>query len=126
VWGFLLAHILLLSLRIWWVSLNPLWANDNINLIAIFLGMLAVAEFYHYSSSERKPKEKPKKEQCQEHSQPGWPIVGIGAGSLLFLTHWVFGEVSVVFRWSVSSYPDVGPSPNPWGSVTNNHSMCYV
>lgn len=115
MWGFCLSHILLLSLRIWWVSLNPVWTDHNINLLTLAIGIIAVAEFFYSSNAEVKPKEKRKKDQCQESSLPAWPIVGVGAGSLLFLTHWVFGEVSVVFRWAVSGYPHVGPTPNPWG-----------
>ena len=40
-----------------------------------------------------------------------WGRIALGFGSLLFTTHWVFGEVSVVARWGGMSHPDTGPMP---------------
>lgn len=48
-------------------------------------------------------------------NRPYWVPTSIGFGSLLYLTHWCFGEVSLLTRWTVKSYPDTGPSPYPWG-----------
>ena len=39
----------------------------------------------------------------------------LGFGSLLYLTQALYGEVSVITRWTVRSYPDHGPDPYPWG-----------
>ena len=47
--------------------------------------------------------------------QPGWVQAGLGFGSLLFLTNWCFGEVSLITRWVVRGYPDPGPLPGIWG-----------
>ncbi|WAQ99443.1 PG2IP-like protein [Mya arenaria] len=44
-----------------------------------------------------------------------WLTTGLGFGSLLYLINWVFGEVSLVTRWTVKGYPDIGPEPFPWG-----------
>ena len=55
--------------------------------------------------------------QDSKVSGPGWFLVAIGFGALMFLTHDVFGEVSLICRWAVSGYPHTGPKPNPWGCV---------
>jgi hypothetical protein len=46
---------------------------------------------------------------------PNSLATGLGFGSLLFLINWVFGEVSLITRWTVRAYPDNGPEPYPWG-----------
>ncbi|XP_052824195.1 PGAP2-interacting protein isoform X2 [Octopus bimaculoides] len=42
-------------------------------------------------------------------------LIGIGFGSLIFLTGWTFGEVSLICRWVVEGYPLHGPLPQFWG-----------
>lgn len=43
--------------------------------------------------------------------QPYWFPTAVGLGSLIYLTHWCFGEVSLVTRWVVTGFPDHGPTP---------------
>ena len=61
--------------------------------------------------------------QDSKVSGPGWFLVALGFGALMFLTHDVFGEVSLICRWAVSGYPHTGPKPNPWGYV---HVMYFL
>ena len=50
-----------------------------------------------------------------EKNRPSWLFTALGLSSLIYVTHFVFGEVSVVTRWVVKGYPDPGPMPYPWG-----------
>lgn len=43
--------------------------------------------------------------------QPYWFPTAVGLGSLIYLTHWCFGEVSLITRWVVTGFPDHGPTP---------------
>ena len=46
---------------------------------------------------------------------PGLLATGVGFGALLFLTGLLFGEVSVIVRYSVVPIGEQGPQPWPWG-----------
>ncbi|CAG2203902.1 PGAP2-interacting protein [Mytilus edulis] len=58
-----------------------------------------------------------KESSSKTTDRPYWLPTAIGFGSLLYLTHWCFGESSLVLRWVVKGYPDHGPAPYPWGSL---------
>lgn len=46
---------------------------------------------------------------------PGLVATGVGFGALLSLTGLLFGEVSVIVRYSVVPIGEQGPHPWPWG-----------
>ena len=48
---------------------------------------------------------------------PGLLATAVAFGALIFLTSFLFAEVSVITRWCVAPHPFPGPQPHPWGSV---------
>ncbi|XP_055492389.1 PGAP2-interacting protein-like [Leucoraja erinacea] len=120
VWGFILGHILQLVVRIWSISLNPVWANNMFNSVILALGAIVTLERIR-SDFQKLPQMEEEMKSSAEKTHPGscrdWLVSGAAFGSLQFLTHWIFGEVSLVSRWAVSGHPNAGPDPNPYGGV---------
>ena len=121
-WGLILGLFLLLVLRISYVTVNPIWSdftsNSAVLLIAVTASLNKVYTVYIMSISQSGSQAKlSTKRQDSKVSGPGWFLVALGFGALMFLTHDVFGEVSIICRWAVSGYPHTGPKPNPWGCV---------
>uniref|UniRef100_A0A8C9FB34 Uncharacterized protein n=1 Tax=Pavo cristatus TaxID=9049 RepID=A0A8C9FB34_PAVCR len=107
IWGFILGKMMLLVLRIWYTSLNPVWSSQAANTVMLIIGLVAAAERI-YSGKHIIAKK-------ATVSQTNWLLSGIAFGSLMFLTVWIFGEVSLISRWAVSGHPHTGPDPNPYG-----------
>ena len=123
-WGLILGLFLLLVLRISYVTVNPVWSDVTSNRVVLLVAVIATLDrvYTGYMMSQPGPQTKLSTEpQDSKVSGPGWFLVALGFGALMFLTHDVFGEVSLVCRWAVAGYPHTGPKPNPWGYV-----MCFL
>uniref|UniRef100_A0A8B9BB87 PGAP2-interacting protein n=1 Tax=Anser brachyrhynchus TaxID=132585 RepID=A0A8B9BB87_9AVES len=102
IWGFILGKIMLLVLRIWYTSLNPVWSSQAANTVILTLGFIAAVERIYSGKCIRKQEANNTGNGVREiASQPNWLLSGIAFGSLMFLTVWIFGEVSLISRWAV-------------------------
>jgi endonuclease/exonuclease/phosphatase family metal-dependent hydrolase len=113
LWGLVLGLLAFVSSRIWFTSFVPAWWDNTSNSVVITLSAIATIDKImsgdDYSSSDGKSQLVP--------FRANWLFVGVGFGSLLYLTHAVFGDVSLISRWAISGYPSTGPMPYPWGAT---------
>uniref|UniRef100_A0A670INJ4 PGAP2-interacting protein n=1 Tax=Podarcis muralis TaxID=64176 RepID=A0A670INJ4_PODMU len=111
IWGFILGKILLLVLRICYTSLNPVWNCTTANVTITVLGFMAALE-RTYTGTKSQKQEANKIGNATKETIHGSNcfLSGTAFGSLMFLTFWIFGEVSLVSRWAVSGHPVCSPS----------------
>ena len=137
MWGLILGKLAAVVARIWFTSINPMWWTNYHNSFFITLVLLATLEKIvsgYPRVTSKATDHSGEKDLCLTYNimifaghdaLPGMSVdhgirsssvlTGAGLGSLMYLTHAVFGEVSVVTRWSVGPYPNTGPMPWPWG-----------
>ncbi|XP_013421096.1 PGAP2-interacting protein isoform X1 [Lingula anatina] len=108
-WGLMVGFFAVLAGRIWFTSFIPTWWDNPTNSAVLAVGLIATVDKI-MSGGDSLPVQK------ISSPRPYWLSTGVGFGSLLYLTHWIFGEVSIATRWVVTGYPDHGPQPNPWGA----------
>lgn len=109
----------MLAVRVWFTSFNPIFTDFLYNNMATGVG--GVLSFYLFFQDWRTPiisnsdlPSSTRSHDTESERYPGMVLTGVGMGALLFLTLWLFGDVSVVSRWAVAPYPDRGPYPYPW------------
>ncbi len=111
----MLGYLLMLAIRVWYTSFDPVFSSFTFNSAATILGV--VLAVYLYFNNWRTPiigGEEPSKPPRVDARFPGVVATGFGFGALLFLTLYVFADVSVLSRWAVAPYPHRGPYPYPW------------
>nr|CAB3234973.1 PGAP2-interacting protein [Phallusia mammillata] len=127
-WGHTIGFIALLSSRVWYVSITPMWNDQMTNKIivtilalAIGIKMLSPHINIHHKSPTHKPKETSEREKTdtkEKSPEEGSDLlVSIGYGAVFFVIHAILGEVSVISRFTVKGFPDTGPPPTPWSGL---------
>ncbi|XP_064637342.1 PGAP2-interacting protein-like isoform X2 [Lineus longissimus] len=111
-WGLIMGFFATLAGRVWYTTLMPPWWSVTSNNVVIAIGLIATIDKIA-SGDDTVMEEKP----IVITRKPSWLLTSLGFGSLIYLTHMCFAEVSIITRWAVSSYPDTGPLPYPWGAV---------
>ena len=127
----MLGYLLMLAVRVWFTSFDPVFMSFTYNNIATALGIVLATFLYcndcrtpivpegskelnRVNSSKELNSEKLSKPLLGTARGPGLVVTAVGFGALLFLTQLLFGDVSVVSRWAVACYPNRGPYPYPW------------
>ncbi|CAI8002702.1 PGAP2-interacting protein [Geodia barretti] len=115
----ILGFFLMLAVRVWFSSFNPIFTNLLYNNVATGVGV--VLSLYLFLQDWRTPiitsTDLPSGKihrNKESDKYPGLLATGLGFGALMFLTLMMFGDVSIVPRWAVAPYPNRGPDPNPW------------
>ena len=112
-WGLVIGFFLKLVLQIAGTSLNPIWSISKVNIAFFCIGLLCVVDRAYWLYRNRNCNEPPKAKIGTSFFQ--WLMIGLGSGAWFFFAQWIYGEVSVVSRWTVSGYPNHGLPPNPYG-----------
>lgn len=108
VYCHMLGHLLVLALRVWGATFNPVYTSLSANQFVCGAGTVAV--LYLYSNDYRTPVVKNSASDRQrQDGQRGLGTLGVRFGAILFLTLSIFGDLYVVPQWAGFS-----ASPYPW------------
>lgn len=114
IYSLFLGYLLLLALRTWGSSFNPIFFHKSTNFVAMVAGVLLAA--FLYWNDWRTPAVEGSEGSVEEEGRlPGLASTAVAFGAALFLLQHLYGDISVVSRYSVAPYPDRGPYPYPWG-----------
>ena len=114
IYSLFLGYLLLLAVRTWGSSFNPVFFHKPTNFVAAVAGILLAA--FLYWNDRRTPVIDGNESSVEEVGRlPGLPSTAVAFGAALFLMQHLYGDISVVSRYAVAPYPDRGPYPYPWG-----------
>ena len=115
----MLGYLFYQAVHVWGASFNYIFMGYTYNFVATIAGVFLA--LFLYINDWRTPilsqKEPGKPSAPGDAKYPGLVATGVGFGGILFFTQLMFGDLSVISRWAVDTYPDRGPYPNPWRCV---------
>ena len=116
--------LLFVASRVWLRSFVPAWWDCHSNVIVFTICMIATLDAIYDSFTSAPPPPSSSSPPPPTPPQPpqrstNWVIVSFCFGSLLYTTHALYGEASVLTRWTVQGFPHTGPMPFPMGLVTH-------
>jgi len=123
-WGYTIGYFLLLSSRVWYLSITPTWNDFNTNkFVASIFCLVLMAKFMDClksSKSSKKsltPKGQPSTKPKEVTRQSTSCLSSLAFGCMCYLMHTIIGEVSVLSRYTVTGHNAPSPAPNPWSGL---------
>ena len=111
----IIGFIVKLVLRIAFVTLNPLWTSSGTNITIFVIGIICVMDRSAVIiglNDKDNPENQPAKESVPFSS---WFTIALGIGAWFFMAQWLFGEVSVISRYTGTGFPSWSILPVPGG-----------
>lgn len=112
----MLGYLLLLVLRVYWLTMDPLYSSTTVNYLAIVT--CVASSTYLYYTDEPCQLVEGDDQSCMYKRKESQSItkmftlrsfvVAVAFGALLFLTIWLFGESSVVGTLTASQSSSTG------------------
>lgn len=112
--GMVIGFFLKLVLRIFCITLNPIWTSSITNIIIFTVGIICAIDRATFIL-EISDKESDEEARVTNTPTLSWVTVALGMGSWFFLAQWLFGEVSVISRYTGTGAPSWSVMPVPGG-----------